>query len=51
MDTEKNKNINYVRIMGLLRQLRDTTVITEKEYKKAKKYYQKLTGANLVLAD
>ena len=47
----KNKNMNYVRIMEMLRRLRDGSLITEKEYRKAKKYYQRLTGADLVLVD
>ena len=47
----QNKDMNYARILEVLRHLRAKTVISEKEYRKAKKYYQKLTGANLVLAD
>ncbi len=45
------KNINYVRIVAMLRILLRENVITEKEYLHAKKYYQKLTGADIVLAD
>ena len=34
-----------------LRALRQRGDITEKEYHKAKKYYQNLTGADIVLTD
>ena len=42
---------NYLRILMTLRALRQSGDITEKEYRKAKKYYQNLTGADIVLTD
>ena len=44
------KNANFIRILTILRNLRDGGSITEQEYTRAKKYYQKLTGADIVLA-
>ena len=46
-----NKNANFLRILMTLRALRQSGGITEKEYRRAKKYYQALTGADIVLAD
>ena len=52
MITEKqSKSANYLRIVAVLRQLLDSGKITNKEYGKAKKYYQKLTGADIIIAD
>ena len=39
------KNANFIRIVTILRNLRDNGSITEQEYLRAKKYYLKLTGA------
>lgn len=44
------KNANFIRILTILRNLRDGGSITDQEYIRAKKYYQKLTGADIVLA-
>lgn len=44
------KNANFIRIVTILRNLRDNGSITEQEYIRAKKYYMKLTGADIVLA-
>ena len=44
------KNANFIRIVTILRSLRDNGSITEQEYIRAKKYYMKLTGADIVLA-
>lgn len=52
MVTEKQTNsANYLRIITQLRHLLNTGKITQKEYTKAKKYYKKLTGADIVIAD
>lgn len=51
LSEHQNKNANYLRILMTLRALRQSGDITEKEYRKAKKYYQNLTGADIVLAD
>ena len=47
----KTKNANFLRIIGVLRSLRGEGVITGDEYRRAKKYYQKLTGADIVVSD
>ena len=44
------KNANFIRIVTILRNPRDIGSITEREYIRAKKYYMKLTGADIVLA-
>lgn len=49
-ETEK-KSANFLRIITVLRSLRNDGTITEKEYLRAKKYYQNLTGADLMIAD
>ena len=49
---EKNKNnINYLRIVVILRKLRDCGLITVTEFRRAKDYYEKLTGADMILYD
>jgi hypothetical protein len=47
----KTKNASFLQIISVLRSLRDSGKITVKEYARAKKYYQKLTGADIVLVD
>lgn len=51
LSEHQNKNANYLRILMTLRALRQSGDITEKEYRRAKKYYQNLTGADIVLTD
>ena len=51
LSEHQNKNANYLRILMTLRALRQRGDITEKEYRRAKKYYQNLTGADIVLTD
>lgn len=51
LSEHQNKNANFLRILMTLRALRQSGDITEKEYRKAKKYYQNLTGADIVLTD
>ena len=48
---KQTKNANYIRIIFMLRTMRDEKVITSKEYDRAKKYYCNLTGADIVIAD
>ena len=51
MLSEKNtKNANFLFIVDMLNILLAQEVITEKEYARAKKYYMKLTGADIILA-
>lgn len=40
-----------MRIVSILKHLRDTGAITLKEYNKAKDYYARLTGADIVIAN
>ena len=51
LSERQNKNANYLRILMALRVLLQRGDITEIEYRKAKKYYQNLTGADIVLTD
>lgn len=52
MLTEKQKNgANYIRLVAVLRKLRAEQTISEKEYHRAKTYYQKITGADVVILD
>ena len=46
----KTKNTNYLKIILSLQTLRDQKAITQKEYERAKVFYQKLTGADIVIA-
>ena len=51
MLSHKNtKNANFLFIVDMLRTLLARELITEKEYVRAKKYYMKLTGADIILA-
>ena len=43
-------NANFLFIADMLKDLLAQELITEKEYARAKKYYMKLTGADIVLA-
>lgn len=47
----QTKSANFLRIMSILRRLRSEGVISAKEYDRAKKYYQQVTGADIILAD
>lgn len=47
----QSKSANYLRIVLVLRDLRSHGTINEKEYDRAKKFYQKLTGADIILPD
>ena len=43
-------NANYIKIVSILRSLLEDGSITKKEFNRAKYYYQKLTGADIVIA-
>jgi hypothetical protein len=45
------KNANYLFIVSVLKEMLGLGSITQKEYLRAKNYYLKLTGADIVLAD
>ena len=52
MITEKQtKSANFIRIIAILKSLRDNGKISPKEYGRAKNYYRNLTGADIVSAD
>ncbi len=52
MISEKSRNnINFMRIVFILRNLRVSGMITTDEYKRAKGYYQKVTGADIAVID
>ena len=55
LSNKNTKNANFLFIADmlkdlLLKDLLAQELITEKEYARAKKYYMKLTGADIVLA-
>ncbi len=45
------KNANFLYIVAVLRELLESGSISQKEYLRAKKYYLKLTGADIVIAE
>ena len=48
---KQTKCANYIRIVAILKNLRDSGKISSKEYGRAKSYYRNLTGADIVIAD
>ena len=48
---KQTKCANYIRIVAILKNLRDSGKISSKEYGRAKNYYRNLTGAYIVIAD
>ena len=50
LSNKNTKNANFLFIVDMLKNLLAQELITEKEYARAKKYYMKLTGADIVLA-
>lgn len=44
-------NINFIRIVNILKDLRDSGLITAEEYAHAKEYYRKMTGADIAVCD
>lgn len=50
LSLKNTKNANFLFIVDMLKDLLSQELITEKEYDRAKKYYRKLTGADIVLA-
>ena len=47
----QSKSANFLRIVSVLRRLRQDGTINAREYDRAKKYYQRLAGADIILAD
>ena len=50
LSNKNTKNANFLFIVDMLKNLLAQELITEKEYAREKKYYMKLTGADIVLA-
>ena len=50
LSNKNTKNANFLFIVDMLKDLLAQELITEKEYARAKKYYMKLTDADIVLA-
>ena len=48
---KQTKSANFLRIIAILKSLRDDGKISIQEYSRAKKYYKKLTGADIIIAD
>lgn len=48
---KQTKSANYLCILSVLRGMLDQGVITMTEYNRAKKFYQKLTGADIILSN
>ncbi len=51
LSTKETKSANFIRIIYVLKGLRDEGQISSEEYQKAKKFYQKFTGADIVISD
>ena len=50
LSNKNTKNANFLFIVDMLKDILAQELSTEKEYARAKKYYTKLTGADIVLA-
>ena len=50
LSNKDTKNASFLFIVDMLKDLLTQELITEKEYARAKKYYMKITGADIVLA-
>lgn len=46
-----DKSANYLFVVAVLKSMQESGVITLAEYERAKRYYQKLTSSDLVIAD
>lgn len=51
LSNAKTKSTDFLRIVTILKSLRNKNLITEKEYNSAKSYYRKLIGADIVIID
>lgn len=47
----QTKSANYLFIVAVLKSMRANGVITPGEYEKAKRYYKRLTGSDLIITD
>ena len=48
---KQTKSANFLRIIAMLKSLRDDGKISIQEYRRKKKYYKKLTGADIIITD
>ncbi len=48
---KQTKSANFLRIVSVLKRLLADGTITKKEYTRAKKYYQNLTGADIIIVE
>lgn len=48
---KQTKSANFLWIVSVLRSLLEDGTITQKEYARAKKYYQNLTGADIIVVE
>ena len=51
LSEKQTKSANFLCILAVLRGMYAAGTISNKEYEHARKYYQKLTGADIVLAE
>lgn len=51
LSENQTKSANFLRIVQMLKILREDGAISGEEYRRAKNYYQKLTGADIIIAD
>ena len=47
----QKKSANFLCIITVLKELEASSMISQKEYEQAKKYYQQLTGADIILTE
>lgn len=46
---KSNGNINFIRIVNVLKQLMSSGLITKGEFARATEYYRKMTGADIAI--
>lgn len=51
LSTKNTKNMKYLCIVGVLKDLRLQNIITDTEFKRACQYYEKATGADIILPE
>ena len=50
LSEKQTKSANYLCIVSVLKTLKENGAITEKEYSRAKKYYQQFNVADIVIS-
>ena len=51
LSCKNTKNANYLYILNALKDLLAQNLITKSEYTRAKSYYRKVTGADIVVVE